>query len=178
MYSHPNSGGQVLNDGPFHSLPKLPSAMEIADVLVVHVFRLQGLPTDIVLDRGPQFTSRGGVLQSHQGFTSLSSSFYAQTNRQSERTNQDLKSALGCVSARHPASWCTHPPWVEYAHNSLASSATGMSLFMVAYGFQPPLFPSQEQEVPVPLVKAHLRRCHQVWRHARAALSRTALRNW
>lgn len=154
--------------------------MEIADVLVVHVFQLHGLPTDIVLDRGPQFTSRigGAFCKTIGASASLSSSFYARTNRQSERTNQDLESALRCVSARHPASWCTHLPWVEYAHNSLASSATGMSLFMVAYEFQPPLFPSQEQEVPLPLVKAHLRRYHQVWRHAKAVLSHTALRNW
>lgn len=49
---------------------------------------------------------------------------------------------------------------------------------MVAYGFQPPLFPSQEQEVAVPLVKAHLRRCHQVWRHAGAALSCSGIGSW
>lgn len=38
-------------------LPKLPSAMETADLLVAHVFRLRCLPTDIVSDCGPQFTS-------------------------------------------------------------------------------------------------------------------------
>ena len=38
-------------------LPKLPSAKETADLLVQHVFRLHGLPVDVVSDRGPQFTS-------------------------------------------------------------------------------------------------------------------------
>lgn len=37
----------------FGPLPKLPSAMETAEHLVVHVFRLHGLPTNIVSDRGP-----------------------------------------------------------------------------------------------------------------------------
>lgn len=42
----------------FVPLPKLPSALETANLLIQHVFRLHGLPQDIVSDRGPQFTSR------------------------------------------------------------------------------------------------------------------------
>ena len=42
----------------FVPLSKLPSALETADLLTQHVFRLHGLPLDIVSDRGPQFTSQ------------------------------------------------------------------------------------------------------------------------
>ena len=42
----------------FIPLPKLPSAKETAELMLQHVFRLYGLPNDIVSDRGPQFTSR------------------------------------------------------------------------------------------------------------------------
>jgi len=38
-------------------LPKLPSAKETAQAILVHVFQLHGLPVDMVSDRGPQFTS-------------------------------------------------------------------------------------------------------------------------
>ncbi|XP_051913249.1 uncharacterized protein LOC127595638 [Hippocampus zosterae] len=48
---------------------------------------------------------------------------------------------------------------------------------MAAYGYQPPLFPSQEGQVEVPSVQHHLKRAHRVWKEARAALSRTAARN-
>lgn len=41
----------------FVPLVKLPSALETADHLVHHVFRLHGIPQEIVSDRGPQFTS-------------------------------------------------------------------------------------------------------------------------
>lgn len=41
----------------FVPLPKLPSAKETAKLVLLHVFRLHGLPTDVVSDRGPQFTS-------------------------------------------------------------------------------------------------------------------------
>lgn len=61
---------------------------------------------------------------------------------------------------KHPSAGSTFLSWVEYAHNSLSSSATGMLPFMALLGFQPPLFPTQEEEVAVPSVQAHLRRCH------------------
>lgn len=41
----------------FVPLQKLPSATETAQLLVQHVFRLPGLPSDVVSDRGPQFSS-------------------------------------------------------------------------------------------------------------------------
>ncbi|KAI3362601.1 hypothetical protein L3Q82_001687 [Scortum barcoo] len=41
----------------FVPLPKLPSAKETAELMLTHVFRLHGLPVDVVSDRGPQFTS-------------------------------------------------------------------------------------------------------------------------
>jgi len=163
----------------FVPLSKLPSALETAELLVHHVFRLHGIPMDIVSDRGPQFSSQVwrafcGALGAR---VSLSSGYHPQSNGQTERANQDLEAALRCVCARNPSSWSVQLPWVEYAHNSLSTSATGMSPFMVMYGFQPPLFPSQEDEVSVPSVQEHLRRVRRVWREARAALVRSAARN-
>ncbi len=42
----------------FIPLPKLPSAKETAVTIVDHVFRIHGLPMDVVSDRGPQFVSK------------------------------------------------------------------------------------------------------------------------
>ncbi len=42
----------------FIPLPKLPSARETAVIVLDHVFRIHGLPVDVVSDRGPQFSSR------------------------------------------------------------------------------------------------------------------------
>ena len=39
-------------------LPKLPTALETARLLVDHVFKLHGIPMDVVSDRGPQFVSQ------------------------------------------------------------------------------------------------------------------------
>ena len=42
----------------FIPLTKVPSASETAQLLITHVVRLHGIPTDIVSDRGPQFSTR------------------------------------------------------------------------------------------------------------------------
>jgi len=56
----------------------------------------------------------------------------------------------------------------------LPTAATGLSPFQCVYGFQPPLFPSQERELAVPSVQAYIRRCHRTWHRARATLLRTS----
>ena len=44
--------------------------------------------------------------------------------------------------------------WVEYAHNSLPTSATSMSPFKCVFGYQPPTFSESEPEVSVPSAHA------------------------
>ena len=163
----------------FVPLPKLPSTLETANLLITHVFRLHGIPLDIVSDRGPQFTSQDWrTFCKALGTTpSLTSGYHPQSNGQTERANQDLETALRCVTSRLPSSWATHLPWVKYTHNTLISSATGMYPFMVKHGYQPPLFPSQETDTAVPSVRAQLRCIKRVWRETRAAQGRTAERN-
>ncbi|KAI3372638.1 hypothetical protein L3Q82_023114 [Scortum barcoo] len=113
-------------------LAKLPTARETADLLANHVVRLHGIPRDIVSDRGPQFISQvwKSFCTGLGASVSLTSGFHPQSNGQTERTNQDLESALRCVTAGNQSTWCTYLPWVELArHNSLVSSATGVSPF-------------------------------------------------
>ena len=157
------------------ALPKLPSSAETADLLTQHVFRLHGLPSDILSDRGPQFTSQvwRAFCKEIGATVSLSSGYHPQTNGQAERTNQSLESALRCVSALHPSSWSKDLPWVEYSINTLTCSATGKSPFEASLGYQPPLFSLQESEASVPSVQANFRRCRRVWKEVRAALLRS-----
>lgn len=159
----------------FVPLPKLPSAKETAQVTLDNVFRIHGLPMDVVSDRGPQFTSAFWKEFCHLlGATvSLSSGFHPQSNGQSERMNQELEKALRCMASSNPRAWATQLTWVEYAHNSLTSSATGMSPFQCVYGYQPPLFASQEGEITCPSALAYVRRCRHTWSRARATLLRS-----
>ena len=162
----------------FVPLPKLPSAKETAEVMLSHVFRLHGLSQDVVSDRGPQFASRfwKEFCRLIGATASLSSGFHPQSNGQTERYNQELETGLRCVVSQDPSLWSKKLIWIEYAHNSLPVSATGLSPFQCVYGYQPPLFPELEEEISVPSAQALVRRCHLTWRRARAALLRTSSR--
>lgn len=80
-------------------------AKEMAEILLLHVFRLHGIPVSIVSDRGTQFTARVwakfcwllGVS------VSLSSGFYSQSNSQTERLNQDLETCLCLLCSQEPS---------------------------------------------------------------------------
>lgn len=162
----------------FIALPKLPSAKETADILVNQVFRLHGLPSDVVSDRGPQFTSQvwKAFCTALGATVSLSSGFHPQTNGQTERANQEMEAALRCITSANPSTWSSQLPWVEYAHNTLPNASSGMSPFQCSLGYQPPLFPTQEDDIAVPSVQAHMRRCHGIWKRARSALLRASTR--
>ena len=158
------------------ALPTLPTAKETAEVMLHHVFRLHGLPSDVVSDRGPQFTSHfWSEFCSLLGATvSLSSGFHPQSNGQAERMNQEMETALRCLASRNPSSWSKQLLWIEYAHNTLPSSATGLSPFQCSRGYQPPLFPEQECEASVPSVQAFVQRCRRTWKQARSTLLRSS----
>lgn len=81
------------------------------------------------------------------------------------------------MASSNQTMWSEELPWIEYAHKSLTTSATGWSPFEASLCFQPPLFPSVEGEQSVPSVHAHLRRCRQVWQATQAALLRTKDQN-
>ena len=163
----------------FVPLSKLPTAKETAQLMIDHVFRLHGLPVDVVSDRGPQFSSRfwKSFCSLLGASASLSSGFHPQSNGQTERVNQDLEVTLRCLVSDNPSSWCNQLTWVEYSHNSLPSSSTGLSPFECALGYQPPLFPEQEREVEVPSVQDFVRRCRRTWKKARSSLLSTAAMN-
>ncbi|XP_029551061.1 uncharacterized protein LOC115151196 [Salmo trutta] len=129
----------------------------------------------MVANRGPQFSSQfwKAFCNLIGSSANLSSGFHPQTNGQSERANQDLETTLRCLFSTNLTTWSCQLVWVEYAQNTLPSSAMGLSPFECSMGYQPPLFPDQEQEVSLPLVQMFVCRCQRTWRRVRAAILKT-----
>ncbi len=66
--------------------------METAQAIFQHVFRIYGLPEDIVSDRGTQFTSQvwRAFCKQLDINVSLTSGYHPQANGQVERLNQEI----------------------------------------------------------------------------------------
>ena len=126
----------------FIALPKLPSAKETAEVMMDQVFKIHVFPKDIVSDRGPKFVSRfwREFCRLIDATASLTSGYQSEANGQAKRLNQQLETGLLCVVFQNSSTWSKHLIWVEYAHNSLPTSATGFSPFHCVYCYQPPVY--------------------------------------
>ena len=162
------------------ALSKLPTALEMMNLLVNHMFCLHGIPLDIVSDSWTQFTYTQlwrSFYRALRPSMSVTSGYHPQTNWQAKLANQDLEAVLHCVKAQNPSSWRSHLPWIEHAHTSQSSAATGMPPFECFLSYLTSLFASQEEEIAVPSVQAHLRHCNKIWKDARVALLHSMDRN-
>ncbi|KAL0170543.1 hypothetical protein M9458_035139, partial [Cirrhinus mrigala] len=150
-------------------LKGLPTAMETALALFNHVFRVYGLPEDIVSDRGTPFTSQvwKAFCKQLDINVSLTSGYHPQSNGQVERLNQEIGRYLRSYCSREQHRWSEFLPWAEYAQNSLTHSSTGLTPFQCVLGFQPPMFPWSGEPSSVPA---------RVWDSAHVRLQR-AVRN-
>lgn len=83
------------------------SAQDVVNLFVDNIFKLHGMPSVIVTDRDPMFTSiiwqslfKALKVQLH-----LSTSYHPQTDGQTERVNQCLENYLRCMCFHSPARW-------------------------------------------------------------------------
>lgn len=159
-------------------LPKLPTALETAELLCNQVFRFYGLPEDIVSDWGPQFTSRvWTAFFKHLNINiSLTSGYHPQSNGQTESLNQDVIRFLRSYCQKQQAEWSRYLFWAEYAQNSLVKPATGITHFKCILGFQPPLFPWSGEPTELPSVTEWLHKSEEVWDQAHTHLLHTVRR--
>ena len=124
-----------------HFLPctKTISSQETANLILREIFRLHGLPDDIVSDRGPQFISMfWKYLLKNLGISlKLSTSYHPQTDGQTERTNQTLEQYLRCFINYQQDDWVDFLHLAEFSYNNSVHSSTGYSPFFANTGYHP-----------------------------------------
>ncbi|GAU50577.1 hypothetical protein TSUD_410010 [Trifolium subterraneum] len=100
------------------------------------IIRLHGIPSTIVSDRDPKFTSRlWESLQEALGTKlRLSSAYHPQTDGQSERTIQSLEDLLTACVLEQGEIWDSCLPLIEFTYNNSFHSSIGMAPFEALYG--------------------------------------------
>ncbi|KAL6191961.1 hypothetical protein ACLB2K_038350 [Fragaria x ananassa] len=103
---------------------------------VKEIVRLHGVPTSIVSDRDPRFTSMfWGGFQKAMGTTlDMSTTFHPQTDGQTERVNKVLEDMLRACVMDFKGSWEDHLQLIEFDYNNCYLSSIGMAPYEALYG--------------------------------------------
>ena len=108
----------------------------LAQLYVMEIVRLHGVPISIVSDRDPRFTSKfWNSLHKAMGTKlDFSSAFHPQTDGQLERTIQTIEDMLRACVLDLKGSWEIHLPLIEFAYNNSYHSSIEMAPFKALYG--------------------------------------------
>jgi transposase InsO family protein len=114
-------------------------ASELAQIFLRDIYRLHGLPKQILHDRGTQFMSRFFTrLCAGLGIQQLpSTAFHPQTDGQTERVNRVLEDLLRHFTNAQQTNWDTLLPMVEFAINNAKHASSGFTPFFLNYGLHP-----------------------------------------
>ncbi|CAJ2662214.1 unnamed protein product [Trifolium pratense] len=109
---------------------------KLAEIYVEQIVKLHGIPSSIVSDRDPRFTSRfwESLLEALGTKLRLSSAYHPQTDGQSERTIQSLENLLRACVLEQGVSWDSCLPLIEFTYNNSFHSSIGMAPFEALYG--------------------------------------------
>ena len=108
----------------------------VANLYWEHIFKEQGLPRKVISNRGPQFIS-GFMKELYDNLgikANPSTAYHPQTDRQTERVNQELEEYLRIYINQKQNDWVDWLPIAQFCHNDRQHSATGYSPFMITGG--------------------------------------------
>ena len=115
------------------------TAEGVARLFLHQVWKLHSLPTCVVSDCGPQFVARfTRELYRLLGIKLASSTaWHPQTNRQTERVNQELDQYLRLFVNKRQDDWYDLLPLAEFQHNNHVHFATQHPPFLLDTGRLP-----------------------------------------
>ena len=116
------------------------TAAKVANLYLQHVFKLHGMPTTIVSDRNPMFTSHfWQELMRLQGVQlAMSSAYHPQTDGQTEVVNKSQEHYLRAFAADRPQTWVEWLPLAEFWFNTNFHTSTKLTPFEALFGYPPP----------------------------------------
>ena len=151
------------------------NAENTAKLYATYVLPHYGLPTCIISDQDPQFTSTfSRELCRTLGITqNISMAYHPQTNGQSERTNQRLEQYLHIFIDYHQQNWASLLPLTQYTLNAWPNTTTKKAPFELIMGHIPQVHQSA-CPFKSPTVETRLQQMKQAQQDAKEALKKAA----
>jgi len=115
------------------------NARQLAELVFEEIYKLHGLPKNIISDRDVLFTSTfWGHLHKLLGTKlRMSSAYHPQTDGSTERANRTVTQMLRqCINDKQ-TDWVAKLPAIEFAINSARSESTGFAPFFLNAGRMP-----------------------------------------
>ncbi|QRV77368.1 Retrotransposable element Tf2 protein [Ceratobasidium sp. AG-Ba] len=128
------------------------SAIDVANLFVTYVWKLHGLPSKTISDRGPRFNSVF-LKQLYKRLDikpSLSRAFRPQTDGLAEQLNQVVEIYLRHYVAYKQDDWVGILPMAEFAYNNSINLSTNQTPFFACYGFHPRFSIGEQTDESVP----------------------------
>jgi hypothetical protein len=115
------------------------TAPDLAKLFFKEIIRLHGIPSSIISDRDPRFTSSFWQQIWKQLGTKLamSTAYHPQTDGQTERANRTIEEMLRAYVNRKQNDWDQYLTAIELAYNNSKQASTGYSPFYLNYGQHP-----------------------------------------
>jgi transposase InsO family protein len=115
------------------------TASQLSVTYMREVVRLHGLPSSIVSDRDPKFTSKWWrELHRLMGMKLLmSTSFHPQTNGAMEQANRSIGQMFRAMIKPDQKDWVEKCTLIKFVINSSIGSATGLAQFKINCGYMP-----------------------------------------
>jgi hypothetical protein len=110
--------------------------IDISNIFMKEIFRLHGMPKEIISNRDTQLTSNIWISR-FDGFETkflFSTAYHPQTNGKIERVNQVLKDMFRMHVMHQPKKWEDYLPLVEFSCNNGYQESLQMSPFESIYG--------------------------------------------
>ena len=154
------------------------NAVEFVELFKHEVFRLHGLPYELVSDRDTRFTSHymREVCRLMSVKQSMSTAYHPQSDGQTERSNRTLEEMLRHYVVPVHDDWDTLLDYVECAINDSWQESTQETPFMLNYGQHPLNALSLDTHSDVPAAIAHTVKWQDAVERAKECLHRAQQR--
>jgi hypothetical protein len=123
----------------FSPCNKTISAPQLAQLFIDKVFVRFGMPTSIVSDRDPRFTSNfwRAFVKLLGTELAMSTAYHPQSDGQTERMNRTMEDMLRGFVGPRQGDWCRYLSMVEFAYNNSIQASTVQTPFFLNHGRHP-----------------------------------------